>query len=153
MVEIRIKESKNKDTSKSVIIAQELKEWFTQEAIQNMKIDFLLNNVVTAIYKKKIVGFLCYNSRNGKVIILWMGIKRKYQHRGIGKLLLEWLVDKTKRLKGNSTQVETLTDKDPYIPYQITRNFYYKYGFKKIKYIPAQTKGWDDQILLEKILK
>ena len=69
---------------------------------------------------------------------------------GIGKKLLTWLKKESKKFKLQSINVETLPDEDNYKPYQQTRAFYYKNGFKRILYKKAKIKGWDDQIVLEK---
>jgi len=43
-------------------MARELKERFTKDAIQNMKVDFVANNLFIAIDKNKVIRFLCYFS-------------------------------------------------------------------------------------------
>jgi GNAT superfamily N-acetyltransferase len=81
-----------------------------------------------------------------------MGVKEKYQRKGIGKALLEWLVKESKRIGLMAITVETLPDEDDYAPYKLTRNFYYKNGFERIAYEKARRKGWDDQIVMERKL-
>lgn len=66
--------------------------------------------------------------------------------------MLDKLVREGKKRKLYSIEVETLPDEDEYGPYKITRAFYYKNGFEKILYKKARIKGWDDQIVLEKVI-
>ena len=82
--------------------------------------------------------------------LLWMGIKRDLQRAGVGKALVDWLVKESKRLELYSIEVETLPEEDVYEPYERTRAFYYKNGFKRVLYKKARVKGWDDQIVLER---
>ena len=106
-----------------------------------------------AVENKKVIGFLCYSSYCGKMLLMWMGVKKEFHRKGVGERLLKWLEKKAKKLNLYSIEVETLPDEDKYEPYKITRNFYYKHGFKRIYYKKARIKGWDDQIVLEKKIK
>lgn len=134
-------------------IAKDLPEWFTKDALKNMKVDFEYNNLIVSKDKKQINGFLCYSTNSGKMVLIWMGVKRNLQRKGIGRSLLNWLENKANRLDLNSIEVETLPEEDDYAPYKQTREFYYKNGFKRIGYKKARIKGWDDQIVMEKKLK
>jgi len=147
-----IRKATKTDISPSLNIAKELNEWFTKEAIKNMKIDFSINNLIIATEKKEIFGFLCYSSYNSIMQLIWMGIKKDSQRKGIGKTLLKWLVKEAKKKGLRTIEVETLPDEINYEPYNLTRSFYYKNGFKRVAYKKARIKGWDDQILLEKVI-
>ncbi len=136
----------------AIDIAKDLKEWFNYEGIKNLKTDFKLNNVVIAKEKGKIFGFICYSSNSGKMQLLWMAVRRGSQNRGIGQKLLKWLEEEAKKFKLHLIEVETLSDKYKYFPYNKTRDFYYKSGFKKAFYKKARFEGWDDQVVLEKTL-
>ena len=130
-----------------------MNEWFNKEGIKIIKTDFKLNNLVVATNNGQVSGFSCYTTYCGKMRLIWMGVKRNMQRKGIGKKLLTWLEKEAKKYGLHSIEVETLPDEDDYEPYKKTRAFYYKNGFKRILYIKARIKGWDDQIVLEKIIK
>jgi N-acetylglutamate synthase-like GNAT family acetyltransferase len=147
---MKIRKANEKDKEKALGIAKELKEWFTPEAIKNMKVDFSLNNLIVALEGNKIIGFLCYSTNSGKMQIVWIGVARNQQRKGVGRELLNWIEEKAKELDMHSIEAETLPDEDDYKPYKQTREFYYKNGFKRVEYRKARIKGWDDQILLEK---
>jgi len=147
-----IKEATTREKKEALKIASHLNEWFTPEGLSNIKLDFKMNSVIVAVEKSNVLGFLCYTSCCGKMILLWMGVERNIQRKGVGKALVNWLENETKKLKLYSIEVETLPDEDSYEPYKLTRNFYYKQGFKRVLYKKARVEGWDDQIVLEKII-
>ena len=89
-----------KQIEESIKIAEELKEWFTPEAIKNMRIDFEKNSLIVNTDKGKVDGFLCYTTYSGKTLLIWMGIARKAHRKGIGNSLLKWLEQETKKLNG-----------------------------------------------------
>jgi len=108
---------------KCLDIAKSLSEWFTNIAIQNMKIDLEINNI---LYDKNLNGFLIYNSDNGDIKIIWMAVKKEFQRKGIGSKLIHQLVLKVKKLNVKKIKVETLSPNECYEPYNLTRSFYEK---------------------------
>ena len=149
-MEIKIANSKEKE--QALKIAKLLPEWFDDIGIKSLETDFKMNHVIVAIENKDVLGFLCYSSYGGRMLLMWLGVKKSLQRRGIGKELLSWLEKEAKRLGLYYIELETLPEEEDYKPYELTRNFYYKYGFKKVHYEKASIKGWDDQIILEKNL-
>ncbi len=149
---ISISTATKKDVTSAFRVATHLPEWFSIEGLKNLKIDFLLNNVFVAHERGKVIGFICYTSYSGKMLLLWMGVAKANQRSGVGEKLLARLVQQAKRLRLHSIEVETLSDKDSYAPYQRTHAFYAKHGFKKVLYKKARIAGWDDQVVLEKML-
>ena len=149
---MQLRKANEKDREEAIEVAQKLTEWFSKEGTKNIETDFKLNNLVVAVDGGKVSGFLCYSTGCGKMHLIWMGIKKSAQRKGIGKKLLRWLEKESKKYKLHSIEVETLPDEDSYAPYKKTRNFYYKNGFKRILYKKARVEGWDDQIVLEKKL-
>ena len=143
--------TEKKDIRASLKIAEDLKEWFTETAIENMKIDFVfnVNTLIVAKEKERVIGFLCYTKERYLLKIKWMGVARNCQRKGIGNELLRWLEKEAKKEKYKTIQVETLTDEEDYKPYELTRNFYYKRGFKKTG-VKVIQEGCDTQIVLEK---
>ncbi|MDP3728132.1 MAG: GNAT family N-acetyltransferase [bacterium] len=147
---MKIRPATEKDKKEAMVIAKSLKEWFNKDGIKNMALDFRMNHCIVAIEKEKVLGFLSYTTYSGKMLLLWMGVKRDLQRKGVGKYLLDWLVKESKKLKLYSIEVETLPEEDVYEPYERTRSFYYKNGFKRVLYKKARVQGWDDQIVLER---
>ncbi len=129
-------------------IALELKEYFTKEAITNMNKDFLENEMIIA-RDKSIDGFLCFGIKNNKYEIIWMAVKKDRQDRGIGKNLLDFLVQYLRDKNVKELYVKTLTPEDSYEPYRRTRKFYEKYRFKHLYIEKAAKKGWDNQVVMK----
>ncbi len=149
---MNIVKASKKDKQKALKIASSLKDWFTTDALKNMSLDFEMNNLVVAKEQNKVVGFLCYSSFSGKMLLMWLGVDPSWHGKGVGTNLLSWLEDEARRLGLYSIEVETLPDEIEYEPYEKTRNFYYKNGFKRVLYKKASIEGWDDQIILEKLI-
>ena len=147
---MQIIKATKKDRGEAIKTASDLKDWFSKEGLKNIKVDFQLNNLVVAKENGKVLGFLCYSSYSGKMLLMWMGVKKEAQEKGIGQKLLNWLENEGRKHGLRAIEVETLPDEDDYKPYQKTRSFYYKNEFKRILYKKARVKGWDDQIVLEK---
>lgn len=147
---MNIRKASDKEKKESLRIAESLKEWFNKDGMKSMKIDFAMNHVIVAKEKEKVLGFLSYTTYSGKMLLLWMGVRKQSQRLGVGKDLLNWLVEEARRLRLYSIEVETLPEEDVYEPYERTRAFYYKNGFERVLYKKARVKGWDDQIVLEK---
>ena len=150
---MKLRQATEKDKKEAMAIAKSLKEWFNKDGIKSMAIDFKMNHLMVAIEKEKVLGFLSYTTYSGKMLLLWMGVKKDLQRKGVGKALLNSLLKESKKLKLYSIEVETLPEEDVYEPYERTRVFYYKNGFERVLYKKARVKGWDDQIVLEKKLK
>jgi N-acetylglutamate synthase-like GNAT family acetyltransferase len=147
---MQIGKATKEDEKRALEIATTLKGWFTKEGLKNMIIDFQMNHLVVAKEKDAVLGFLCYSSYCGKMLLIWMGVTQSTQRKGIGQKLLEWAEKEAERLELRSLEVETLPEEVDYAPYQQTRSFFYKNGFERILYKKARIKGWDDQIVLEK---
>ena len=47
-----------------------------------MKVDFKLNNLTVAKERGRVLGFLCYTSYSGKMLLMWMGVKKEMQKNG-----------------------------------------------------------------------
>ncbi len=149
---MEIVKASKQEKVEAIDIAASLNEWFNEEGLKNLKIDFDNNNLIVAKEDNNVLGFLCYTTYCGKVLLIWMGVRREHWRRGIGGRMLQWLENESKNLSLYSIEVETLPEEVEYEPYVNTRNFYYKNGFKRILYKKAAIEGWDDQIVLEKKL-
>jgi len=149
-VNMEIVKANEQEKKESIEIAKTLKEWFTDEGIRNLKTDFDNNTVAVAKDNKQVLGFVCYTTYCGKLLLIWMGVRKSHWGNGVGSKLIGYLKDEGKNLGLYYIETETLPEEVEYKPYEITRSFYYKNGFKRTLYKKATIKGWDDQIILEK---
>jgi len=133
-------------------IAIKLPDYFTREAIKNMESNFKKDSLIVA-EDEMIVGFLCFGIRNNRYEVLWMGVKQDKQSQGIGKALMNFLIQYLKDKNIKELYVKTLTPKDPYEPYKRTRKFYEGQGFQQLYIEKANKDGWDDQVVMRLIIK
>lgn len=151
-MKVKIRKAKKNDFESSLQIAKSLPKWFTPDAIKNMEKDFVKHNLLVALEKEKVIGFLGFSIKKNYSQLIWLAIKKEYQKRGIGSKLLKKLIDITKKHKKQKIRVETLSDLEKYKPYDLTRAFYYKNGFKKVAVKQPIKPGWDIQDVLERRL-
>ena len=102
---------------------------------------------------KDVEGFINLKINKNSIEILNLGVRKKYQGKGVGTEFLKFTEKIANKNKIKKIKVETLTYEDEYEPYKLTREFYLKNGFV-YKYIKkAKKKGCDDLVVMEKILK
>lgn len=142
---MKIKKATEKDFQGMMQIAKKLHpKWFDNIAInQYMPLDLRVNKGFVAEEKDRIVGFLTYASRKGRVDISWIGVNPKFQGKDIGSKLVETLEKTLKRFGVKELQVETVARSTKYKPYKKTREFYKKLGFKvkSIKEVKSKDTG------------
>jgi N-acetylglutamate synthase-like GNAT family acetyltransferase len=150
---MRIRKATEKDSYESLKIVKGLDKWFTENDVKSMPIDFKVNNIVTAVDKNKVLGFLCYSSWEGAMKINWLAVKPEYHGNGVGTFLIDWLEKRARQLNSEYLLVETISDRYKNKHYDKTREFYYKQGFRKFYYLTAVRRGWTQTMLLEKKVK
>jgi GNAT superfamily N-acetyltransferase len=148
-----IHSANHKEKEAALEVARSLSDWFNNDAINNMQIDFAYNQLLVAHNKDEVVGFLCYTTYSGKCLLLWMGVQPDKHHQGIGIALLSSLELIAKELCLHTIEVETLSDTYDYQPYKRTCDFYFQQGFVSILQKPATVADHDDMMLLEKRLQ
>ncbi len=116
-------------------IAQELPDFFTEKGISAINADLENQNGLIYRHQDQVVGFLMYFSYQANLQIGWMGILPKYQDQGFGKKLLQALKNQGLQSGCHSMMVNTLDESVEYKPYEKTRAFYLKNGFKKFQVV------------------
>ena len=129
-------------------IAQELPEWFTNTAIDNIKKDLERCEVITDKADNFVNGFIIFKIEYNKCFIKWMAVKKEVQRRGIGKKLIAKLIKKCKDKNIKTIETDTLADTEDYKLYGKTRSFYYSVGFKKHSFIKNGYEDGDDKLIL-----
>jgi GNAT superfamily N-acetyltransferase len=89
------------------------------------------------VYRRldKIVGFITYFSHHAVTEIAWMAVHPELHRQQIGKELIQHLKSFSKKSKCCSLLVRTLDESIEYPPYERTRAFFLKNGFKKFQVI------------------
>lgn len=112
-------------------IAKSLPEFFTQKGVELINSDFHSQKGFVFRMNDRPVGFVMYFSNQGGAEIGWMGVKPEFQGKEIGTQLLKYLKKELIENKCSSLIVKTLDESVDYKPYEKTRAFYIKNGFKK----------------------
>ncbi len=132
-----------------VAIARSLPEWFDDSA-RNHQIptDVRYHDGFVALADGNPVGFLTLYVGQGRLNISWMGVLREHQRQGIGEALLRAVVERAVALGIAELGVYTLGDGVEYPPYERTRSFYYKNGFRVYKRCTTDNPGCPEEIWL-----
>ncbi len=139
----------NEKTKKEEIIkiAEELPEYFTCDAIKQIQKDLVKCGYMTE-NDEKVIGFIIYDFKDKKCLIKWMAVRKDKQRKGIGKKLIEKLIDICKKNNIKEIEIDTLADTENYKPYEKTRGFYHAIGFKDVKVIKKGYPDGDDKLVL-----
>jgi len=119
-------------------IASELPEWFTDKALVDIRRDIMESNTETLVARDegRVVGFLVSTAtiQEATCEIKWMGVARDRQREGIGWELISSLIGELEDCiyegEVDYLVVTTLADSVDYEPYEQTRAFYRKAGFR-----------------------
>jgi len=152
---MEIRKAREKDFRGMMMVAKSLSPgWFEKFAIKNtIPIDFRIQKGFVAKEKKKIFGFITYFSEEGKVKIGWMGVKPKLQRKSIGTKLMKKLETELKKIGVKELRVDTLAPREKYEPYDRTRAFYKKVGFKIEKVVKKKSKDTGEEFELGTYVK
>jgi ribosomal protein S18 acetylase RimI-like enzyme len=130
---IQIKDNSLKNDITNNIL-RSLPNWFGIEKSIVEYVNTMDDKEFFAAYEGDIcTGFFSINYLNSDAADLYvLGIKKEYQHKGIGTLLFS-TVENHLRSKGYKyITVQTLSSKSTDKYYAKTRNFYHKMGFAEI---------------------
>lgn len=111
-----------------------LPEWFGNErGIRDCAVAVRSQPGLVAV-EDRLLGFLTWENRDeGAAEITWMAVHADTRRRGIGRLLMDALVDRLRAAGVDRLDVKTLSSRDPYPPYAETRAFYRSAGFDEIE--------------------
>lgn len=136
----------NDTKTKIIEIAKELQEWFTPEAILEIEKD-LIDKEILIEGEKEVLGFIIYSLKK-KGYIYWMGVRKDIQNKGIGTKLITKLKKICKEKSIRVLETDTLAETEDYAPYEQTRKFYHKVGFKDFKIIKKGYLEGSDKLIL-----
>lgn len=119
------------DLNAVIKIAKQLPQHFTKKGVEFIESDFPNQSGLIFRHKDRVVGFILYFSNQGQMEIGWMGVSPEFQRKGIGNKLIYELKKLATEGKQSSVIVKTLDESVDYKPYEMTRSFYLKNGFKK----------------------
>jgi len=128
---INIRPISTEDHQAIMNIVNELPEWFDGRARNHsIPIDLKHQDGFVAESDGRIVGFVTLFVSEGRMNIGWFGVERTRRRKGIGSRLLAQVELKAKGMGLKEIGTYTLGDSVQYTPYEATRAFYWKQGFK-----------------------
>ncbi|MBI5119187.1 GNAT family N-acetyltransferase [Candidatus Poribacteria bacterium] len=148
---IAIRPLSQDDCDAVVGIADNLPEWFDEHARHAaIPIDAKHQNGFLAFDQGQAVGFATYFVAEGKLTIGWLGVRKSHQRKGIGKTMLLEMESKARELGIPEIATYTLGDGIDYPPYEQTRAFYFKNGFRVYQRGTTDNPGCPEEIRISK---
>lgn len=149
-----IRELQASDHDAVIAIMAALPEWFTPDALTHARVDLRYHRGFVAVDDKdgQIIGFATYFVYDGIGNLSWIGVAPGWRRHGLGTHLLH-AVEQAVRNDGIPVlQVFTLSDSVEYAPYNSTRAFYKRNGFKEFRRIPTDNPECLEELFLRKLL-
>lgn len=132
-------------------IVENLPEWFDETArTRSVPADIQHQPGFVAIREQRVVGFVTLYVAEGRMHIGWLAIDKQLQRQGLGSRLLEAAESKARELGIDELATYTLGESVEYQPYEATRNFYWKHGFKVYKRSRTDNPGCPEEIWISK---
>jgi ribosomal protein S18 acetylase RimI-like enzyme len=140
------------DSSSLIEVARKLPEWFTPSGLQQLILDLVTHNGLVVLNSlQETTGFIIYRIENQAATLLWMGVHPDYHRQKIGKNLLDTFKSQLTCQGVRRIFVSTLGDKVDYEPYERTRNFYRKNGFRDYQRIDHPDNPEQEEELILKL--
>lgn len=149
MIEIRPMTPDDREGVLSV--AETLPEWFDEDArMRSMPIDLRHQDGFVAVSDGELVGFLTLFVAEGRLTIGWQGVRRDLHRQGIGGRLIGVAEEAARSMELEELATYTLGDGVDYEPYERTRAFYEKQGFRVFQRSQTDNPGCPEEIKISK---
>jgi GNAT superfamily N-acetyltransferase len=114
-----------------VAVVKTLTGWFTEDAQQRaVPADLKYQRGFLAELDRRVVGFITLFVAEGRLNIGWLAVHRDYHRRGIGGKLVARAEKLAVEMGLTEIATYTLGDSVDFEPYEQTRAFYFKLGFR-----------------------
>jgi len=149
---MQIRKMKTGDHAEIMKIAKALPEWFTKDGVRQIRYAIKRQPGLVAGENGKVTGFLTYRSWKHIALMTWIGVDPSKRKKGTGRALLKEM-EKIMKKKGiKKIKVSTLARTVRYKPYEETRKFYEKTGFRSVRIDKNfYKKSGDREILAKRI--
>jgi len=117
-------------------IIKRLPEHFIPESLIEIEEDLHEQAVIKRVYKKnaEVVGFVLYKiEKNQLGEILWLGVDPAHQKQGVGKRLIQYVLDDMKNNKVEEVNIAVIASTVDFEPFNRTRKFYESFGFSEAR--------------------
>jgi len=139
------------DHKEIISISEALTGWFNEDACKRaIPVDLRHQDGFVALAEGTVVGFITLFVAEGRLHIGWLGVRPDYHRRGIGSLLLACAEEFGRSHGLDEIATYTLGDGVDYKPYELTRDFYFKRGFKVYQKNKTDNPGCPEEIKIKK---
>ncbi len=139
-----LREGNEEDIEDCLDIADNLEEYFTEDALENMEKDLKDHQFFVVEEENETVGFISLDIKNEDCAdISWLAVKKDKRGSGYGKKLILHSEEYLRRKGIQILEVKTLSEDADYEPYEETRRFYEKMDFVHLETIESYP-GWDE---------
>lgn len=136
---IRDLEPRDADACDAIVAG--LREWFgNEQGIRDCERAIRSQAGLIASDETGVTGFLTWTLDRGVAEITWMAVRATSRRRGIGRSLLDALIERLRADQVHGLDVKTLSERASYPPYAETRAFYLANGFESV----AELDIWDE---------
>ncbi|MBI4801454.1 MAG: GNAT family N-acetyltransferase [Elusimicrobia bacterium] len=150
-IKIETRTIQEQDYRGILAVVEVLPKWFDSDARDRaIPADLRHQYGIVAVSEGKIVGFITLFFAEGRLNIGWMGVRPDYQKRGIGSRLLARAEEFGRQHGMTEIATYTLGDSVDYKPYEATREFYFKQGFKIYQRNKTDNRGCPEEIKIKK---
>ena len=150
----RIEPLEKKHHSGIFEIVDILPEWFDETArTRSVPTDLRHQLGFVAVSNQRVIGFVTLFVTEGRLHIGWLAVDKPFQRQGIGSRLLDAAESKAREMGIDELATYTLGDRVSYKPYEVTRSFYWKHGFKVYKRSRTDNPGCPEEIWISKHVK
>jgi GNAT superfamily N-acetyltransferase len=149
MIKVRLMQKGDYPAVKQIV--QSLTEWFDDRARNvSVPIDIRHQHGFIAMSGDDVVGFITLYVAEGKLNIGWMGVRSDLHRKGIGRLLLKHAEQVATEMGITQLATYTLGDRVAYEPYERTRQFYFRNGFRVYQRSQTDNPSCPDEIRIVK---
>lgn len=153
-VSVSLRSLSEADLESVLEVARALPQWFTPTGLELMQVDLPYQKGWIAWEGSRPLGFISFFVNQAKGEIGWMGVLPDQQRKGLGKQLLNRLVEDLRSNGVSELYVRTLGDSVEYEPYAKTRAFYRANGFQDFQRIQhPENPEYEEELLLVLRLK
>ena len=151
---IRIEPLEPKHHEEILRIVENLPEWFDETArTTSVPADLRHQYGFVAVSDQRVSGFITLYVTEGRLHIGWLAVDKQLQRKGLGSRLLEAAESNARELGIEELATYTLGESVAYQPYESTRRFYWKHGFKVYKRSRTDNPGCPEEIWISKHVK
>ena len=154
LVKIHLEPLETKHHAGILTVVEHLPEWFDETArTRSVPTDLRHQSGFVAVSDERVVGFVTLYVTEGRMHIGWLAVDRPFHRQGIGSMLLNAAEAMAQELRIDELATYTLGEGVAYQPYESTRRFYWKHGFKVYKRSRTDNPGCPEEIWISKPIK